>query len=655
MKCKKGARRHYRWLLLVAIAIAAVSFDFAITGMQAVEGTFRYESEFPVVQYPDTKVSIITSENPSLPNPVARTVNTNYEQVEAMVRKAIELQGGFDNVVKKNQKIMLKVNLVGANSASGNGENTDVRVVKALMKIIHEKTEGAVEIWIAEGTARTNDDVNSTSSVWANSGYRALLTDPYLAGVNFKLVNLNQTINDMVEVDLGKKGVNAYQGTKYKVHKAMIEADVYIVVPVHKVHDTGITAALKLQIGCAPGCVYGYNKMQGTVHSKKLSHDEAHRRWTSEAIVDLSNIRKIDYVVIDALMCLDLEKSDKTNNRVRFNTILAGNDPVAVDNVCTRLFELNPDDIAHITLAEKAGLGTNDPAKIHVVGDPIAQVKKQIRKNQSENGKFGQSNRTWILSQAFAGTDMNSEYIANEAAVDPDPGKNGWSQPVYFFDDRIDLFSYYNEAANIVSYAYTRFYAPKSQKAELWLGTQEAIKVFLNGEIVYQTNATATYGDKEIGKKVAEINLKSGENRLLVKSLNKFGDYSFALNICEVEPNAYYAGNRVEGLVFFQGESNMVSAQQLERPIDQFKAYPNPASRNVTLSFYVKQAGVAKMEVVDLNGRTVKSFGTLSVQPGSNELNWDLLGNNGIQLPKGHYICNLSVGNDLQSTRLMVK
>ena len=129
-----------------------------------------------------TKVAIVPSDYSGLSTQVSRSINPDYEQIEKMVRKAIELQGGLDGVIKKDDKVMLKINLVGGNSPSGQGENTDVRVVKALIKIIDEFTEGDVEIIVAEGTARSNDKVDEAFSVWDNSGYQDLLTDSYLSG-----------------------------------------------------------------------------------------------------------------------------------------------------------------------------------------------------------------------------------------------------------------------------------------------------------------------------------------------------------------------------------------------------------------------------------------------------------------------------------------
>ena len=80
-----------------------------------------------------------------------------------------------------------------------------------------------------------------------------LLTDTMMTGINFSLMNINQSLDDMIEVDLGSEGVSAPQGSDIPSTVPQLEADVYIAVPVLKIHNTGITSALKLQIGSAPG------------------------------------------------------------------------------------------------------------------------------------------------------------------------------------------------------------------------------------------------------------------------------------------------------------------------------------------------------------------------------------------------------------------
>jgi len=190
--------------LIIIAAATAVCWDIAVSNSDVEPGTFRYESEFDAVSGETVQVGIVTSDFEELSDPIDRTVNPTYEQIEEMVGKAIELQGGFEWVIEKGDKVYIKVNLVGKNSPSGEGENTDVRVVKALVRHIHAYTEGDVEIQIAEGTARKNDDPTNPTSVWGNSGYMDLLTDTMMTGINFSLLNINQSLEDLVEVDLGR-------------------------------------------------------------------------------------------------------------------------------------------------------------------------------------------------------------------------------------------------------------------------------------------------------------------------------------------------------------------------------------------------------------------------------------------------------------------
>ncbi len=648
------------WILFIA-ALIAVSWDLSTASLQAEQGTFRFESEFDAISGATTKVGLVTSDDPELSHPVARNVNPDEALIEEMVQKAIDLQGGLEWIVEKGDKVMIKVNLVGTDSPSGQGENTDVRVVKALIRYLADFTENDIEIVVAEGTARSNDNPDDPNSVWGNSGYRDLLSDTGLAGINLRLLNLNQTVDDLIEIDLGSEGTSAKQGSKYYVHREEVEADVYIAVPVLKIHDTGITNALKLQIGTAPGCYYGYNKLRGTTLCPEgLYHDVGQRRWTTEAIVDLSNIADIDFVVVDAIMCLELKKTYSGSNQVRFNTILAGADPVAIDHVAARLMGVNPDDVAHITLAEKVGLGTNDPAKITVLGVPIDQAMKRVKKSQAEEGKFGQSNRTWILSQAFEGTDITQAFFADEAHIQPNPGENGWSEPVYFFDDRIDLYSYYSGQNNIVTYAFSYFDAPKDQLAELWLGTHEAMIVYINGAEVYKFTSTASYSDDDRGEKKGTITIKEGENTLLVKTLNKFGDYTFALNICEVEANPYYFGNRVDGLKFYTTKADTTTqntgmGEDIHDNPFPLKCYPNPAREYATIHFNLKEATHTRLNMYDTSGRLVKILCNKNLASGKHTFTWDLSDASNNRVGRGTYLCVVQTGNQKHSVKIAVK
>ena len=301
--------------------------------------------------------------------------------------------------------------------------------------------------------------------------------------------------------------------------------------------------------------------------------------WQDKEIVDLATIARIKFVVMDAITCLDSTKTPKyggnsstpnipninISNRIKMNTIIAGYNPVAVDNVCCRVMDLNPDDIRYLTLAECVGLGTNNPDNITVVGATIDQTKRHFRYVQpfstTNTSSYGQSNRTWLLSNYYLtsgiSNPMDNQFIPNEATLTPSAGANGWSQPIYFIDDQILLGDYYQSLDSIrnsqagVSYAFTYFTVPTAQQAELWVGSDESIKIYLNESIVYNYSGTRSFtGDQFFNDDTCIINLQEGTNKLLVKSCQSIGKYSFSINICEIQRNLLYKGNRVMGLKF---------------------------------------------------------------------------------------------------------
>ena len=662
MKKFTFTKKHTGYLIF-ALAISLICWDLATSSNNMTEvGTYQLESDFDAITAPTTevKVAVVPSDYTGLTSPTSRSNELTYEQVEDMVRKAIELQGGLDDIVKdkngdKKIQVMIKPNIVEKNTPSGNGTNTDVRVVKALIKIIYEHTNTA-EIIVAEGSPRSGyDDPTSSTSCWESTGYRALLSDSYLNGINFSLLNLNQERNDLEEFDITGLGTAAPHNYKYFVHKTEAGVDAYITVPVLKIHNTGITCALKNQIGTAPGAYYGYNKCGGTAeYPTGLVHDVGHRRWTTEEIVDLSLIAGIDYVVVDAIHILESYKTYNGSNLITFNTIIAGWDPVAVDNVCTRLLYQNPDDIAHITLAEKVGMGTNDPSWIAVVGSSIATVRKKVKRNMEEEGIWGQSNRTWILSKTYTASSVTASAIANEATYIPEAGKDGWSQPVYFFDDRIDLLSYYSGSSGVVSYAFTYFNSPSEITAELWLGYDEGIIVYLNGEEVYKFTSSTIYSDGLLGSERTDINLKKGENTLLVKTYHKNNDYSFALNICEKTSDSDLNGNRVDRLKFF--EKTSTSVNKVENISNyELTLYPNPCSSDLTISFNLQKSLMATVDLYDINGRYIANIKKGVFRQGKNDIQCNIADISGQSLKQGMYICVLNAGNYQKSQRLIIK
>lgn len=628
-------------------------------------------AEIDAVTDATAKVSIVRSDDAELPNPLSIDDGAiDYPEIEQMVRRAVDLAGGLTWFIHSGDMVLIKPNIVDPEKP-GTGEVTDVRVVKALVKVVNEINPGNMEIVIGEGSPRpmdyemeyqTSRSKPSWDDLWDVCGYQDLLTDPDLAGINFRLSNLNGSPadnpwQDLVQVEIPGGGQALPQGGTYWIHQDVLNADAYITVPVMKIHTVGMTCALKNQIGLAPCTKYGFSKNAGVPqngYTTKLTHHAlAPKHYTEKEIVDLSTLAGIDFVLVDAIACLELAKTAERKNGVitnfvRMNTILASSDPVATDHVCARLMGLNPDDMEQITLAERVGLGTNQAEQIRVVGATIESTAQRFIKTKDNNGDYGQSNRDWIVRGPFSidGVDdpIHHEFLANEADLAPLPDKDGWSESIYFTDDRIDLRDYFDREKNIVSYAFAYFDAPETREAELWLGSDEAMKIWLNGEVVYDYDGTRTFSSDNLYMLKRRATVKAGENRLLVKTLHKYSTYDFSLNICEVESDPNYDGNRILGLKFKTTSTGTAVADENLPVVSDFTvsaAYPNPFNSQVRMTIDLPESGMVTANVYDIRGRRIKSLMNRNVTSGSHFLTWDGRDERGHVAPSGTYFISI--------------
>ena len=651
----------------LALALTWIGWDLQQANQKY---NYTYKPSFPNSEMnckptASTNVAVVRSDNSSLANPSSITSDLSQETIDQMVRRAINLAGGFSSRIRSGMTVLIKPNLVEVDQQNGSGTNTDVRVVEAVVKLVDEIDHGKILILVGDGSAKPfttyEKSIAGGKTPWPvlygspdpakDAGYHKMLARMIAAGINIRISNLNGNSDtdprsELKEVRLPGGGTAQPQKGSYMIHQDVLNADVFITVPVMKIHDTGITCALKNQIGLAPSTFYGFYKATGVPtdnYVNKLTHtDQAPLMWTDKEIVDLSTIAKIKYVVVDALMCLDVQKTTMSDrsNQVRMNLVLAGEDPVAVDNVCARVMSLNPDDVEHITLAERMGLGTNDNSKINIVGEQLSAVKKKFRKKPTVPHQiWGQGNREWLIGSAFDAANVanpiDNEFIPGEANFIPQAGINGWSKSTYFINDRIDLKTYFNSSlTQMASYAFSYFTSINDQDAELWIGSDDPIKVYINGILVYSFTGSRAYATSTTFlSEIKKISLKKGLNTLLVKTIQNSGTYDFALNICEVEPNIYYRGNRVEGLKFSTDATIVsVESERKETPsgFELLNSYPNPFNGSIQIPFVVRSGEQVSLGIYNVLGENIKTLfygttGTKSLQltywNGKDELN----------------------------------
>jgi hypothetical protein len=92
---------------------------------------------------------------------------------------------------------------------------------------------------------------------------------------------------------------------------------------------------------------------------------------------------------------------------------------------------------------------------------------------------------------------------------------------------------------NRVAYLRTRVWSPKEQAAQLEIGSDDGVKIWLNGRIVHANNVTRPASP---GQDKVQVTLAEGWNPLLVKLTQGGGEWALALRFRSPD------GNRLEGL-----------------------------------------------------------------------------------------------------------
>lgn len=256
---------------------------------------------------------------------------------EVMLDKALETLGGIGKFVKKGQKVVIKPN-IGWDRTPELAGNTNPQLIKALI----EKclSAGASKVSVFDHTCDTWQKCYATSGI----------SDAVKAAGGIIMPGNDEKYYKEVSIPKGVILKNA------KIHEALIDADVWINVPILKNHGGAkMTCAMK--------------NYMGIVWDRRFFHQND----LQQCIADICTWEKKPVLnIVDAyrIMFQNGPQGKSAADVATLKSLLVSPNIVAIDTAALRLFnqveKLDMDAVSHLNKGEALRLGSTDLDKITI-------------------------------------------------------------------------------------------------------------------------------------------------------------------------------------------------------------------------------------------------------------------------------------------------
>ncbi|MFZ7128595.1 MAG: DUF362 domain-containing protein [Desulfobacterales bacterium] len=251
---------------------------------------------------------------------------------EVMFDKAIASLGGMKKFVSSGSRVLVKPN-IGWDVPPDRAGNTHPKLVA---RIIEQCLgAGAKDVSVFDHTC------DQWTRCYQNSGIEKAVKDAGGRIVSGDSKGYYQT----VAVPGGKRLTEA------KVHELLLDADVFINVPVLKHHSSSMLTI-------------GMKNLMGVVWDRWYWH----RNDLHQCIADFASYRKPDLTVVDAynVMKQNGPRGVSVGDVVPMKSQIVSTDLVAADAAAAKLFGAEPGDIRHIQLAAQMNLGQMDLSALSI-------------------------------------------------------------------------------------------------------------------------------------------------------------------------------------------------------------------------------------------------------------------------------------------------
>ena len=630
-----------------------------------------------------------------LDEPVPLDQELTYEQVDAVVKRAIHLDTSAENLaatIEPGDWVAIKVNIVtmplvinGKKQTnfwySGRphwGQATDLRVVKSVIDYLVNEEGDASRVTIVEGGAEwtrvgeSGTDPAQTEDGWTvqwekfdNLTYVDIVSEfDGTNGITVDIVDLNyddwvgtdgvRAGNPLAVPDPNQMGIGGFQRPEdgYYISKTLLDVDKLVNIPAMKTHDTpGVTLIHKNYVGTFMQRAYGdRGNHKGKLHNFIAG---AGSGQVVAGFIDLFSYRPTDYGIIEGFWGTE-GKGPQWGKDVNHNVVIAGGDPIAADAVGASVMGFNPDDLWFLRYSAAKGFGIYDLDNIQVVGRSIDEVQRDYEKTPSPNF-WGWGNRQWLVNGPYEEDDLAIEHVSGEADLRPLAGQElsgiAWTkvEGVQIPHERHVVLPDELMANRSIAYAFTYIYSPEAQDGYLYLGGENGLKVWLNGQEIFVKDKVVVDTSRE---KVA-VSLQQGMNPVVVKVRNFYGHAGLSMVAGDED------GDTLPGVQYLLTPEAPVTAvgEATSATPNDFslgKNYPNPFNPETMIPYSLPEYTHVELTIYDVRGAKVRTLVDRQLPGGPHVTRWNGRDDSGREVASGIYIYRLATPGAEHTGRMVL-
>ncbi len=277
-----------------------------------------------------------------MPGPtVAITRCPDYSQpkVARAIATQFELLGGLEKFVKRGDTVLLKPNFITPRSRHY-ATQTDPAVIIETARLL--KDFGA-KPFVGDSPA------------WGNvfACVKKLELEQPLKDLGVPVRQLDKPVRQQI-------GANS---VKVAISSVALDADVIINLPKFKSHQQLVaTFAVKNMFGCVAGKQKAYwHFANGKNHSDFC-----------RLLIEIYGFMNPALTIVDAVIAMD--GPGPIHGRPRpLGWLIASEEPIACEAVCSRLVNIDPNDVPIIKTAQQMNFGCDDLTQIQIKGDDLSQ------------------------------------------------------------------------------------------------------------------------------------------------------------------------------------------------------------------------------------------------------------------------------------------